>query len=398
MLSLMVAACTFCSGAFAAVVAFVPAEHPDLDEQWLLSPENISVPDFRLRALRPVSADGRPLLFSCSAATTIDEPAAANISWDVSTANESGVVSVDSRTGLFGAVVVVDSLLAIEAPLRVRTAGVACRITLADGRQVTLKERVVTAQTSLAAGTVDHLRLAEYGEMGRECGRERCKSHGAVCESSSLGHLLLCACPTNMSVYDRFYDICHQGRTLHENCLFSEACSSADPDSRCVNGTCKCSEGLQSVGLGPCQRWASYGERCDRTVAGCTGLGVVCGPDSVCACERGRVRLNDSCVIQPEPESDSVTRLTPRQRVALISSVLITLTGVLLALVSLCSHLCQRCTAEGTSADDVASFKVPEWAEANSYYMSTRFWVSEQPYFSMAHRGVRRPPKMYFNW
>ncbi|XP_072144540.1 uncharacterized protein [Dermacentor andersoni] len=254
------------------------------------------------------------------------------------------------------------------------------------------------AATSLAAGTVDHLRLAEYGEMGRECGRERCKSHGAVCESSSLGHLLLCACPTNMSVYDRFYDICHQGRTLHENCLFSEACSSADPDSRCVNGTCKCSEGLQSVGLGPCQRWASYGERCDRTVAGCTGLGVVCGPDSVCACERGRVRLNDSCVIQPEPESDSVTRLTPRQRVALISSVLITLTGVLLALVSLCSHLCQRCTAEGTSADDVASFKVPEWAEANSYYMSTRFWVSEQPYFSMAHRGVRRPPKMYFNW
>lgn len=139
MSSLTVAACLFCSGAFAAVVASVPTEHLDLDEQWLLSPENISVPDFRLRALRPVSADGRPLLFSCSAATTLDEPAAANISWDVSAANDSGVVSVDSRTGLFGAVAVVDSLLTIEAPLRLRPADVACRITLPDGRQVALK-------------------------------------------------------------------------------------------------------------------------------------------------------------------------------------------------------------------------------------------------------------------
>ncbi|KAH7951692.1 hypothetical protein HPB52_011239 [Rhipicephalus sanguineus] len=304
MYALMVAAaCTFGSG-----VALVPVQRLALDEQWLVNPEKISVPEFRLRALRPVSVDGRPLLFSCSAAT--DEPA--NISWDVSAG--SSVVSVAWRTGLFGAVVVVDSLLSIKAPMSVRNASVACRITRPDGRHVALK-----------------------------------------------------------------------------------ACSSADPNSRCVNGTCKCAEGLQSVGLAPCRRWASYGDRCDRAVAGCTGLGVVCGRDSVCTCARGRVRLNDSCVLYSEPENDRVTLLTPRQRVALISSVLITLTGVVLAMASLCGSLRQRC-CEGTSTEKDASFKIPEWAEPNSYYMSTRFWVSEQPYFAMAHREARRPPKKYFSW
>ncbi|XP_049515808.1 uncharacterized protein LOC125941971 [Dermacentor silvarum] len=248
MSSLTVAACLFCSGAFAAVVASVPTEHLDLDEQWLLTPT----------AAPCSSAAPRP--------RTLDEPAAANISWDVSAANDSGVVSVDSRTGLFGAVAVVDSLLTIEAPLRLRPADVACRITLPDGRQVALKERVPTAQTSLV-GTADHLRLASYGEMGRECGRERCKSHGATCNSSSLGHSLLCACPTNKSAYDRFYDVCHKGRALHENCLFSEACSSADPNSLCVNGHVRVLRGpsvagpglLSSVGLVRRALWSCRG-------------------------------------------------------------------------------------------------------------------------------------------
>ncbi|KAL1418686.1 hypothetical protein MTO96_025721 [Rhipicephalus appendiculatus] len=383
MFALMVAACTFCSG---AVVALVPVQRLGLDEQWLVSPGNILVPQFRLRALRPVSADGRPLLFSCSAAT--DEPA--NISWHVST-DSSSVVSVDSRSGLFGSVAVVDSLLSIKAPTSAINASIACRITRPDGRQVALK-------TSLE-GTADNLRrAAAYGEMGHECARrERCKSRGATCRSSLLDRSLLCDCPTNKSAYDRFYDVCHKGQALHENCLFSEACSSADPNSRCVNGTCQCSEGLQSVGPGPCRRWASYGERCDRAVAGCRGLGVVCGRNSVCTCARDRVRLNDSCVLHSEPESDHVALLTPRQRVALISSVLITLTGVVLAMASLCGNLRQRC-CEATGAEEDASFKIPEWAEPNSYYMSTRFWVSEQPYFAMAHREARRPPKKYFSW
>lgn len=304
MFALMVAACTVCSGAVAAPV-------PVLDEQWLLSPENISVPDFRLRALRPASADGRPLLFSCSAATALDDPAAANISWDVST--DSGLFSVDSRTGLFGTVAIVDSLLTINAPVMVRDASVACRITQPDGRRVTLKERVMTAQTSLA-GISNKLRMAAaYGEMGQACGRERCKTRGASCRSSPLDRSLLCDCPTKKAAYDRFYDICHRGLALHENCLFSETCSSADTNSRCVNGTCACSKGLQSVGQGPCQRWASYGERCDLTVAGCSGQGVVCGPDSVCTCARGHVRREDSCVLQSPPGSDNVTLFTPRQ-------------------------------------------------------------------------------------
>ncbi|XP_049271876.1 uncharacterized protein LOC119393483 [Rhipicephalus sanguineus] len=297
MYALMVAAaCTFGSG-----VALVPVQRLALDEQWLVNPEKISVPEFRLRALRPVSVDGRPLLFSCSAAT--DEPA--NISWDVSAG--SSVVSVAWRTGLFGAVVVVDSLLSIKAPMSVRNASVACRITRPDGRHVALKascprlikELVVTAQTSLV-GNADNLRrAAAYGEMGHECFSERCKSRGATCRYSLLDRSLLCDCPTKKSIYDRFYDVCHKGQALH--------------------------------------------------------------------------------------------------RVALISSVLITLTGVVLAMASLCGSLRQRC-CEGTSTEKDASFKIPEWAEPNSYYMSTRFWVSEQPYFAMAHREARRPPKKYFSW
>ncbi|KAL3221671.1 hypothetical protein MRX96_029293 [Rhipicephalus microplus] len=286
--------------------------------------------------------------------------------------------------------------------------------------------------------------------MGHECARRgRCKSRGATCRPSLLDRSLLCGCPTNKSAYDRFYDVCHKGQALHENCLFSEVCSSADPNSRCVNGTCQCSEGLQSVKPGPCRRWGSYGERCDGGVAGCDGLGVVCGRNSVCTCARDRVRLNDACVLcGSEPESDCVTLITPReascqkesrvqrrlaftiftfpgshippellpssvpgaviqvlsfaallsvQRVALISSVLITLTGVALAVASLLGNLRQRCY-EGTGAHEDATFKIPEWAEPDSYYMSTRFWVSEQPYFAMDHREARLPPKKYFSW
>lgn len=285
MFTWMVAACTFCSG---AVVALVPFQRLGLDEQWLVSPGNISVPQFRLRALRPVSADGRPLLFSCSAATA--EPA--NISWDVSM-DSSSVISVDSRWGRFNSVVVVDSLISIQAPTSVRNASVACRITRPDGRQVALK-------TSLE-GTADNLRqAAAYGEMGHECARrERCKSPGAICRPSLLDRSLLCGCPTNKSAYDRFYDVCHQGQALH--------------------------------------------------------------------------------------------------RVALISSVLITLMGVALAVASLLGNLRQRC-CEGTGAHEDATFKIPEWAEPDSYYMSTRFWVSEQPYYAMDHREARLPPKKYFSW
>ncbi|KAK8783674.1 hypothetical protein V5799_009965 [Amblyomma americanum] len=315
MFVLVVAACAFGSEAVAAV----PFGRLGLDEQWLLDPDSLSVPDFRLRALRPATADGRrPLVFSCSAATALGD-VVENISWDVSSLRSSGVVSVDSRTGFFGALVVVDSLLAIVAPPRARNASVACSISLPRGPRVVLKE----------------------------------------------------------------------------HCLFSETCSSADTNSRCVNGTCQCPEGLHSLGLGPCQRWGSYGEPCDAT-AGCAGPGLVCGPEAMCDCDQGRVRVNDSCLVGPEEEEDDAT-LSAGQRMTVVSSVVITVAGILLAL-TMCGSLRQR-PAEGSEENDVisvASYKFPESTNARSEYMSTQYLVPGQPCLPVAHRGSG--PKMYLGW
>lgn len=89
------------------------------------------------------------------------------------------------------------------------------------------------------------------------------------------------------------------------------------------------------------------------------------------------------------------------QTIALVSSLLITTTGVLLVLGSLCKPICQRCwdRARGRrSGKGVAAtpHKLPQWADANSYYMATRFWVAEQPYFSAAPKELH--PKVYFAW
>ncbi|KAL1433203.1 hypothetical protein MTO96_012788 [Rhipicephalus appendiculatus] len=97
----------------------------------------------------------------------LDMTVAANTSSDVSKATDNGMVSVDSRTGLFGEVLAIDSLLTIKALRRGRTASVACTISVASGPQALLK-------TSLA-GSVGHLRLAGHGEMGRERDSKRCK-------------------------------------------------------------------------------------------------------------------------------------------------------------------------------------------------------------------------------
>ncbi|XP_077525003.1 uncharacterized protein LOC144136507 [Amblyomma americanum] len=379
MFVLVVAACAFGSEAVAAV----PFGRLGLDEQWLLDPDSLSVPDFRLRALRPATADGRrPLVFSCSAATALGD-VVENISWDVSSLRCSGVVSVDSRTGFFGALAVVDSLLAIAAPTRARNASVACAISLPRGPRVVLKSALA------------HPQLEVHAEMKRECNQQQCQTIGAVCRLSSQIRTSLCSCPDVRAAYDRFYDVCYKGRTLHEHCLFSETCSSADTNSRCVNGTCQCPEGLHSLGLGPCQRWGSYGEPCDAT-AGCAGPGLVCGPEAMCDCDQGRVRVNDSCLVGPEEEEDDAA-LSAGQRMTVVSSVVITVAGILLAL-TMCGSLRQR-PAEGSEENDVisvASYKFPESTNARSEYMSTQYLVPGQPCLPVAHRGSG--PKMYLGW
>ncbi|KAL1433204.1 hypothetical protein MTO96_012789 [Rhipicephalus appendiculatus] len=129
--------------------------------------------NFGPSALRRASADGGPLRSSSSAAMMLDMTVAANTSSDVSKASDSGLLSVVSRTGLFGDVLAVDVLLTIKALRRGRTASVACTMSVASGPQAALK-------TSLA-GSVGHLRLAGHGEMGRERDSERCKRRLRTC-------------------------------------------------------------------------------------------------------------------------------------------------------------------------------------------------------------------------
>ncbi|XP_077564397.1 uncharacterized protein LOC144179841 [Haemaphysalis longicornis] len=254
--------------------------NPDSDEQRLAGFGDVGGPDFRLRALLPVSADGRPLLFSCSAAMA-DVPA--NITWDLSSAGDSAVLSVDSRTNSLGSLIS-DSLLTLRAPRGPRS--------------------IVCPQTDLVRSP-GHLHPPGHGEMHSDCSRWRCKTHNAACSptKSSNRFAVLCGCPPGRPVYDRFYDVCHQGRF----------------------------------------------------------------PNTI----------------------------------ALVSSLLITTTGVLLVLGSLCKPICQRCSdrADGRrSGKGVAavSYKLPQWADADSYYMSTRFWVSEQPYYSVTPKELH--PKVYFAW
>ncbi|KAH9383098.1 hypothetical protein HPB48_023833 [Haemaphysalis longicornis] len=256
---------------------------------------------------------------------------------------------------------------------------------------------IVCPQTDLVRSP-GHLHPPGHGEMHSDCSRWRCKTHNAACSptKSSNRFAVLCGCPPGRPVYDRFYDVCHQGRFPNERCLSSEACAIMDANSHCANGTCQCLEGLQSLGLGPCRAWASYAEPCNGLVD-CVGEGVVCGP-SACVCARGRVRVNDTCIVRPE---EGLGDLNTRQTIALVSSLLITTTGVLLVLGSLCKPICQRCSdrADGRrSGKGVAavSYKLPQWADADSYYMSTRFWVSEQPYYSVTPKELH--PKVYFAW
>ncbi|CAN7979969.1 unnamed protein product [Ixodes pacificus] len=77
------------------------------------------------------------------------------------------------------------------------------------------------------------------------------------------------------------------------------------------------------------------------------------------------------------------------------------MTGVILALTSLCNGRWSRherktgADEEKPMASAIRSASFPEWADANSYYMSTRYWVSEQPYYSLPQRKHR---EMYFKW
>ncbi|KAH7984538.1 hypothetical protein HPB52_022236 [Rhipicephalus sanguineus] len=112
--------------------------------------------------MRPVSSNGRVLPCSCSIAATLDTPMNA-ISWDVSAVSDSGVASVNSRTGLFDAVPALNALLTIKSSRRNGTSRVASEIAVSNGLQ--------TAHKTFLADDMGNLRVAAYGDMGRE----RCK-------------------------------------------------------------------------------------------------------------------------------------------------------------------------------------------------------------------------------
>ncbi|KAL1433199.1 hypothetical protein MTO96_012784 [Rhipicephalus appendiculatus] len=109
-------------------------------------------------------------------------PVAANTSSDVSKATDNGMVSVDSRIGLFGEVLAIDSLLTIKALRRGHTASVACTMSVASGPQAALK-------TSLA-GTVG---LPTAGRSRRDGTRARQRALQASPANVSLLYRLLCA-------------------------------------------------------------------------------------------------------------------------------------------------------------------------------------------------------------
>ncbi|CAN7938616.1 unnamed protein product, partial [Ixodes hexagonus] len=121
-----------------------------------------------------------------------------------------------------------------------------------------------------------------------------------------------------------------------EPCLFSETCSAVDANSRCTNGRCECLEGHQVHTVGVCRRWASYDQRCDNEVH-CLEDWVEC-VDGICACDRDRERFNGSC----RDVVGSMGSLNVKQKAALGGSVVITMTGVILAIGSLCDGSWRR--------------------------------------------------------
>ncbi|EEC14691.1 hypothetical protein IscW_ISCW010470 [Ixodes scapularis] len=184
-------------------------------------------------------------------------------------------------------------------------------------------------------------------------------------------------------------------RHTQKPCLFSETCSAVDAHSRCAKGSCECLQGHEVHHVGACRRWASYDQQCDNKVH-CLEEGVEC-VDGVCMCDRGRLRFNGTCQVVDE----GLGSLNVRQKTALGGSVFLTMTGVILALTNLCHGRWSR-RERKTLADDekpmtsaIRSASFPEWADANSCYMSTRYWVSEQPYYSLPQR---KHHKMYFKW
>lgn len=112
-------------------------EDSDIDEIWFMNPENISVPNYRLRAIKPSSPHVSTMIFSCSAAT--GPTTLANLSWELEFLEGTTVLSIDTRRGSYDSVTVVDSLLTISPPKSRHPGNVCCRIAVEDGGSMLLK-------------------------------------------------------------------------------------------------------------------------------------------------------------------------------------------------------------------------------------------------------------------